>query len=98
MPVQVIGDAECRRKRERPFRSSLISEAAFGPWVRESAEVELIARSLIGAAAELLVAYVRGELPLDRDGLVLNLCRLFLRARPILAAMAAERSRGLAGL
>ena len=31
MPVQVIGDAECRRKRERPFRSSLISEAAFGP-------------------------------------------------------------------
>lgn len=95
--VEVVGVSPALETKRRAVIASLVEvirggvEQAFGPWARESVEVELIARSVIGAASELLVAYVRGELPLDQAGLVLNLNRLFLRTRPILAAMAAAQ-------
>jgi AcrR family transcriptional regulator len=94
--VEVVGVSRAMETRRRDAIASLVEviragvEQAFGAWARESVEVELIARSVIGAASELLVAYVRDELPLDQDGLVLNLNRLFLRTRPILAALAAS--------
>ena len=65
-------------------------EQAFGPWARDSIEVELIARALIGAAQELLVAHVRGELGLSRAELVENLTRLFLTAGPLVTELAGE--------
>jgi len=61
---------------------------AFGGWVRDSAEFELLARAVIGGAQELLVAYVRGELRIDRDQLVASLAQLFTSAGPIVAALA----------
>ena len=98
--VEAVGVSPAAEDKRREVIAGLVAviraatEQAYGAWVRESVEIELIARSLIGAASELLVAHVRGELPLDGDGLVLNLTRLFRRAGPILAAMAAEHAAG----
>jgi AcrR family transcriptional regulator len=95
--VEVVGVSPAAEDRRRDVIRSLVEVIraavvqAFGEWARDSIEVELIARSVIGAASELLVAYVRGELPLEQDELVINLARLFLRARPVLAAVAAEQ-------
>lgn len=97
--IESVGVSAAAENKRRAVIASLVdvvvgaAERAFGPWVRDSVEVELIARSLIGAVSELLVAYVREELPLDEDELVLNISRLFKRGRPILVAMAAERSK-----
>ncbi len=66
---------------------------AFGSWARESVEVELIARAVVGAAQELLIAYVRDELPIDQEGLVTNVRRLFVSAGPLVAATAREQAR-----
>lgn len=96
--IEVVGVSPTIEDKRRMVISNLVevirvaAAQAFGEWVRESVEIELIARALIGAASELLVAHVRGELPLDRDELVLALSRLFLRARPIVVAIAAERA------
>lgn len=65
---------------------------AFGPWALTSPEVELVARALVGAAQELLVAYVRDELKLDEGALIENLGRLLLRARPVIQALAQDRA------
>ncbi|HVS99802.1 MAG TPA: TetR/AcrR family transcriptional regulator [Solirubrobacterales bacterium] len=64
---------------------------AFGSWASTSLEVELVARALVGAAQELLVAYVRGELELDEEALIENLGRLLLRARPVIQALAQDQ-------
>ena len=40
------------------------------------------------AAQELLIAYVRDELPLDQDALIRNFARLFMQMGPVVAAMA----------
>jgi AcrR family transcriptional regulator len=94
--VEVVGVSPEAEEKRRAVIGSLVEvirmaiERAYGEWVRHSIEVELVARSVIGAASELLVAYVREELPLDQEGLILNLTRLFLKAGPVLAAMAAE--------
>ena len=61
---------------------------AFGGWVRESTDFELVARAVIGGAQELLVAYVRGELRIGREELVASLGQLFVGAGPIVAALA----------
>ena len=101
--IESVGVSAAAETKRRAVIASLVevvrgaTEQAFGAWVRDSVEVELIARSLIGAASELLVAYVREELPLDQDELALNISRLFQRGRPILVAMAAERSKNQAG-
>lgn len=65
---------------------------AFGTWALTSLEVELVARALVGAAQELLVAYVRGELELDEEALIENLGRLLLRARPVIQSLAQEQT------
>ena len=65
---------------------------ALGSWASTSLEVELIARALVGAAQELLVAYVRGELELDEEALSENLGRLLLRARPVIQALAQDQA------
>jgi AcrR family transcriptional regulator len=91
--VAVNAAAEDRRRAVIGSLVDVLREAAarsYGDWARDSIEIELIARSLIGAASELLVGFVRGELPLDRDELVVNLTWLFLAARPIVAALAAR--------
>ena len=48
--------------------------------------------ALVGAAQELLVAYVRGELELDEEALIENLGRLLLRARPVIQALAQDQA------
>lgn len=70
---------------------------AFGPWVTESVETELVSRAVIGAVQELLVAHVRGELSLDQDDLILNFGRVFRQAGPIVAAMAGQQDIERAG-
>ncbi len=65
---------------------------AYGDWARDSLEIELIGRTLVGAAQELLIAYIRGELPITQDELIEHVGRVLLRARPIIAALAAEHS------
>jgi AcrR family transcriptional regulator len=96
--VESVGVSAAAEDRRRAVIRSLAdvmraaAEQAFGDWVRDSVEVELIARSLIGAASELLVGFVRSELPLDQEELILNMTRLFRIVRPILAAMAAEQA------
>lgn len=70
---------------------------AFGPWVNESVEAELISRAVIGGVQELLVAHVRGELSLSQDELILNFGRVFRQAGPIMAAMAGQQDVNRAG-
>lgn len=65
---------------------------AYGDWARESLDIELIGRALVGAAQELLIAYIRGELPITQDELIDHVGRVLLRARPIIAALAAEHT------
>lgn len=65
---------------------------AYGAWARTSLEIELIARALVGAAQELLIAYIRGELPITQDELADHVGRVLLRARPIIAALATEHT------
>lgn len=92
--VEIVGVSPALEDRRRVLIGALVdvirgaAATVFGPWANESVEVELIARSVIGAAQELLIAYVRDELPIDQDGLVANFKRLFLNARPQIAATA----------
>lgn len=100
--VESVGVSPAAEAKRRSVIGSLASvitaatEPAFGAWVTESVEIELIARSLIGAASELIIAHVRNELPLDQGGLIVNMTRLFKRARSVLLALAAEQA-GQAG-
>ena len=89
--VGVSPEAEDHRRAVFTHLVGFLREAAalaFGGWVRDSAEFELLARAVIGGAQELLVAYVRGELRIDRDELVAGLAQLFTSAGPIVAALA----------
>jgi len=89
--VGVSPEAEDHRRAVFTHLVGFLREAAalaFGGWVRDSAEFELLARAVIGGAQELLVAYVRGELRIDRDQLVAGLAQLFTSAGPIVAALA----------
>jgi AcrR family transcriptional regulator len=93
--VGVSPAAEAKRRSVIGKLAAVITGAAapaFGDWVNESVEVELIARSLIGAASELIVAHVRNELPLDQHELITNMTRLFMRARSVMLAVAAEHT------
>jgi AcrR family transcriptional regulator len=93
--VGVSPAAEAKRRSVIARLAAVIQGAAapaYGDWVNESVEVELIARSLIGAASELIVAHVRNELPLDQRQLITNMTRLFMRARSIMLAVADEHA------
>lgn len=96
--VELVGVSPSLEDRRRVVIGSLVdvicgaAEAASGSWARDSVEVELIARTVIGAAQELLIAHVRGELSIDQDGLVANLRRLFLHARSMVEALAVEQA------
>jgi AcrR family transcriptional regulator len=96
--VEIVGVSPAIEERRRLVIGSLVdvirgaTESVFGPWVRDSVEVELLARAMIGAAQEVLIAYVRGELPIDQEGLVTNLRRQFLLARTAIEAVARERA------
>lgn len=89
--VGVSPSAEDHRRTVFAHLVGFLREAAalsFGDWVRQSAEFEVLARAVIGGAQELLVAYVRGELHIERDELVTSLAQLFVSAGPIVAALA----------
>lgn len=96
--VELVGVSPALEDRRRVVIGSLVdvirgaAVAAAGSWARDSVEVELIARAVIGAGQELLIAHVRDELPIDHDGLVANLRRLFLHARSIIEALAREHA------
>ena len=98
--IEIVGVSPALEDRRRVLIGALVdvvrgaAATAFGPWARTSVEVELIARAVVGAAQELLIAYVRDELPIDQDGLVANVKRLFLSARPQIAAAAAREQAG----
>ncbi|WP_320670602.1 TetR/AcrR family transcriptional regulator [Patulibacter defluvii] len=101
--VEVVGvsrEIEDRRRAIIGGLAQVVRDAAaraFGPWVTASAETELISRAAIGAVQELLVAYVRGELPLDQEALIVNFGRVFRQAEPILGAMAGQQDIERAG-
>lgn len=93
--VGVSPAAEAKRRAVIGRLAAVIQAAAapaFGDWVNASVEIELVARSLIGAASELIIAHVRDELPLDQEGLIRHITRLFMRARSVLLAVAAEQA------
>jgi AcrR family transcriptional regulator len=93
--VGISPAAEAKRRSVIGRLATVIQAAAapaFGEWVTESVEVELIARSLIGAASELIIAHIRNELPIGQEELIKNMTRLFMRARSVLLAVAAEQS------
>jgi AcrR family transcriptional regulator len=96
--IEIVGVSPALEDRRRVLIGALVdvirgaAATVFGPWADDSVEVELIARQVIGAAQELLIAYVRDELPIDQEGLVTNFKRLFLSARPLIAASAREQA------
>lgn len=96
--IEIVGVSPALEDRRRILIGALVdiirgaAATAFGPWANDSVEVELIARAVVGAAQELLIAYVRDELPIDQEGLVANFKRLFLSARPLVAATAREQA------
>jgi AcrR family transcriptional regulator len=96
--VELVGVSPSLEDRRRLVIGSLVdvmrraAESAPGEWARDPVEVELVARTVIGAAQELLIAYVRDELPIGQDDLVANFRRLFLRARSMLDANAVEQA------
>jgi len=97
--IEIVGVSPALEDRRRVLIGALVdvirgaAATAFGPWAHESVEVELIARAVVGAAQELLIAYVRDELPIDQEGLVANFRRLFVSASPLVAATAREQAR-----
>lgn len=99
--VESVGVSPAAEAKRRSVIGSLAgvivaaAEPAFGRWVSESVEIELIARSLIGAASELIVAHVRNELPLGQNELITHMTRLFMRARSVLLDVAAEHAEHL---
>lgn len=101
--VEVVGvsrEIEDQRRAIIGGLASVVRTAAaqaFGPWVNESVETELISRAVIGGVQELLVAHVRGELSLDQEDLILNFGRVFRQAGPIMAAMAGQQDVNHAG-
>jgi AcrR family transcriptional regulator len=96
--VEVVGVSPALEDRRRAVIGSLVdvirtaAREGFGAWARESVEVELVARAVVGAGAELLVAYVRREMVLDQDDLIEHLGNVLMRARPLLEAMASQRA------
>jgi AcrR family transcriptional regulator len=96
--VEVVGVSPALEDRRRAVIGSLVDviraavAQVFGGWARESVEVELVARAVVGAAAELLVAYVRREMVLGQDDLIEHLGNVLMRARPVLEAMASQRA------
>ena len=89
--VGVSPSAEDHRRAVFTHLVAFLREAAalaFGAWVRDSAEFEIVARAVIGGGQELLVAHVRGELQIEREELVASLAQLFVSAGPIVAALA----------
>ena len=91
--VETVGVSPAAEEHRRAVIGGLVAfirqsmEQVYGHWARESTEVELLSRSLIGAAQELLVAHVRGELGTTRSQLVENLTWLFLAVGPIVSAL-----------
>lgn len=95
--VEVVGvsaEIEDRRRIAIATLADVVRNGvaeAFGSWVLASTELELLSRALIGAAQELLIAYVRDELELDREALIENFGYLFLQVGPAVEAMAATQ-------
>jgi AcrR family transcriptional regulator len=95
--VEVVGVNRTLEDQRRVVIAGLVdviragAARAYGDWVRESQDVELIARALIGAAQELLVAYIRDELEMDQEALSVNVGRLFQRSLSVLNAMNKEQ-------
>ncbi len=92
--VEAVGVSRELEDRRRILIGSLAdvvraaADLAFGPRASQSRDVELIARGLIGAAQELLIAYVRGEIELTRSELIQHFARILLQAGPLVEALA----------
>ena len=95
--VETVGVSPAAEDQRRAVFARLVAylrggaELAFGDRVRDSSDFELVARALIGATQELLVAHVRGELAIPREELVAGLARLFLTTAPLIAALSGEK-------
>lgn len=96
--VEVVGVSPALEDLRRTVIAGLAEVArtavagAYGDWARDSLDIELIGRTLVGAAQELLIAYIREELPITQEELIEHVGRVFLRARPIIAALAVEHT------
>ncbi|WP_210492443.1 TetR/AcrR family transcriptional regulator [Patulibacter sp. SYSU D01012] len=72
---------ELLRRLSDLFRDA--GRAILGDAAPPPLDTELTARALMGAAIELLVAHVRGEIVVERAQLVAHLSRIFDRAAPV---------------
>lgn len=90
--VEVVGVSRELEDRRRVIIGGLAEVVrtgaadVFGPWVLDSVEFAVTSRALIGAIQELLVAYVRGELALDRAQLIDHFGLLLLQAAHAMAS------------
>ena len=95
--VEAVGVSPAMEEMRRSVIAQIVEflrlggAGEYGPWVHDSVEFEIVARALVGAAQELLVAFVRGELPIDRGDLAVQIAQLFRNAPPILAEVASAR-------
>lgn len=93
--VEMVGVSpplEARRREWIALIADIVRDATVrsrGAWAADSVEVELHARALVGAVQELLIAYARDELELDRELLVASVTRLLFRAREALDSIPA---------
>ncbi|MGH2958869.1 MAG: hypothetical protein ACRDKE_04645, partial [Solirubrobacterales bacterium] len=74
-----------RRTHFEHFHNLLreVGIAALGDAAPPREDADLTARALFGGAIELLVAYVRGELPVGHDRLSAHLVQMFETTAPI---------------
>ncbi len=90
--VEVVGVSRELEDRRRVIIGGLADVVrtgaadVFGHWVLDSVEFEVTSRALIGAMQELFVAYVRGELALDRAQLIDHFGLLLLQAAQAMAS------------
>lgn len=85
--VEMVGVSPAIEQRRRELIGALVDVVSGAALAAQGAsgtqrpiEVELIARALVGAAQELLIAFARNELALDQELLIAGVERLLLEA------------------
>lgn len=97
--VEVVGVSPAVEERRRGLIGTIaevVAQAALAGrnhGGERPIEIELIARSLIGAAQELLISFARQELDLSREVLVLSVERLLSRATSTFQTITFEAER-----
>jgi len=91
--VETVGVSPTMEDRRRAVIGEIVeflrrgTGLRYGSSVSDSVQFDVVTRALVGAAQELLVAFVRRELPIDREQLTAQLAGLFRSAPTILMAL-----------